>query len=209
MVLPARRRIGRRTRDNGQYRARRVVGIHCGDTASLPGLNLPTTSIRLALWVDALTDLGLERSIIPTPQKPPFTHSLALGALTAIIVFSLATASLAAIYFKQQRQIMSKIVAPVSIALIAVSNDDNRAGAINVTTAAPSHLYVLFNKSADETFLVYPTKDAIAKDELANGLTTITLTDDLKSSWQASSRNLLVVNVRRNLRLLRVMWRGT
>lgn len=36
-----------------------VVGLHCGDTATLPGLNLPMTSIRLALWVDALRDLDL------------------------------------------------------------------------------------------------------------------------------------------------------
>src|SRR5437660_1430389 len=34
----------------------RVVAIHCGDTATLPGLNLPTTSIRLALWVDSLRE---------------------------------------------------------------------------------------------------------------------------------------------------------
>mgnify|MGYP000358410202 FL=1 len=37
-----------------------VVALHCGDTASLPGLNLPTTSIRLALWIDALKELGIE-----------------------------------------------------------------------------------------------------------------------------------------------------
>ncbi len=36
-----------------------VVAIHCGDTATLPGLNLPTTSIRMALWIDALTELDL------------------------------------------------------------------------------------------------------------------------------------------------------
>lgn len=39
--------------------ARGIVAIHCGDTATIPGLNLPTTSIRLALWVDALRELGL------------------------------------------------------------------------------------------------------------------------------------------------------
>lgn len=37
-----------------------VVAIHCGDTASIPGLNLPTTSIRLALWIDALKELDIE-----------------------------------------------------------------------------------------------------------------------------------------------------
>jgi len=36
-----------------------VVAVHCGDTATLPGLNLATTSIRLALWIDALRELNL------------------------------------------------------------------------------------------------------------------------------------------------------
>ncbi len=39
-----------------------VIAIHCGDTATLPGLNLPTTSIRLALWVDALRELGVSEN---------------------------------------------------------------------------------------------------------------------------------------------------
>ncbi len=39
-----------------------VVAVHCGDTATLPGLNLPTTSIRLALWIDALRELGLSET---------------------------------------------------------------------------------------------------------------------------------------------------
>ena len=47
-----------------------VVAIHCGDTASLPGLNLPTTSIRLALWIDALRELGLsETAPVVTAQE--------------------------------------------------------------------------------------------------------------------------------------------
>lgn len=39
-----------------------VVAIHCGDTATLPGLNLPTTSIRMALWVDAISELDLQET---------------------------------------------------------------------------------------------------------------------------------------------------
>jgi hypothetical protein len=41
----------------------KVVAIHCGDTATLPGLNLPTTSIRLALWIDALRELGVRETV--------------------------------------------------------------------------------------------------------------------------------------------------
>jgi hypothetical protein len=42
---------------------RSVVAVHCGDTASLPGLNLPTSSIRLALWVDALRELAIKPTV--------------------------------------------------------------------------------------------------------------------------------------------------
>ncbi len=41
-----------------------VVALHCGDTATLPGLNLPTTSIRLALWIDALKELNIEENLV-------------------------------------------------------------------------------------------------------------------------------------------------
>ena len=40
-----------------------IVAVHCGDTATLPGLGLPTTSIRLALWVDALRELGVGETV--------------------------------------------------------------------------------------------------------------------------------------------------
>ena len=77
-----------------------VVGIHCGDTASLPGLNLPTTSIRLALWVDALKDLGIERVVTPvsTEQKRSLIYQLSLGLLSAGMTLGALTAILAALY---------------------------------------------------------------------------------------------------------------
>lgn len=182
-----------------------VVGIHCGDTASLPGLNLPTTSIRLALWVDALKELGIDRSIVPTSstQRLSLTQQLILGALTAIIVLGVAVAALAAVYFNQQKQIAGVTVPPVSVALVG-AGDDNHVAAVNVTTAAPSHLYVLFNKGEDRTYLVYPSMDAIGKDELANGTTTIQLPDDLKSSWQSSTGNLRIVTMKPDLKLITV-----
>lgn len=61
-----------------------VVAIHCGDTASLPGLNLPTTSIRLGLWIDALREFGLQ----PTSASAK-TASGAQGWLSRSIIFLL------------------------------------------------------------------------------------------------------------------------
>lgn len=46
-----------------------VVALHCGDTATLPGLNLPTTSIRLALSVDALKELGIEENLVQAERS--------------------------------------------------------------------------------------------------------------------------------------------
>ena len=46
-----------------------VVAIHCGDTATLPGLNLATTSIRLSLWIDAVRELGLSQSAGQLPAR--------------------------------------------------------------------------------------------------------------------------------------------
>ncbi|CAN5320488.1 hypothetical protein BH11CYA1_BH11CYA1_44830 [soil metagenome] len=67
-----------------------VVALHCGDTASLPGLNLPTTSIRLALWIDALKDLGIEpNAIVEEPSTTPSAVPL-VAAFIAMFVLSLA-----------------------------------------------------------------------------------------------------------------------
>ena len=70
-----------------------VVAVHCGDTATLPGLNLPTTSIRLALWVDALRELGLHetKAGYGGAKFNPFMIggiSLVLSALTGYFVAS-------------------------------------------------------------------------------------------------------------------------
>lgn len=70
-----------------------VVALHCGDTATLPGLNLPTTSIRLALWVDALKELGIEpNAIVEEPSNTPSAAPLVM-AFIAMFVLSLAGAS--------------------------------------------------------------------------------------------------------------------
>jgi len=74
-----------------------VVAMHCGDTASLPGLNLPTTSIRLALWVDALKELGVEENlkyIRPKSAKAAVSPALAF-CLSAMIIFLIGSGLLA------------------------------------------------------------------------------------------------------------------
>ncbi len=61
-----------------------VVAIHCGDTATLPGLNLATTSIRLALSVDSLMALGISES---APMSSTTTVGALLGLIPGVIAF--------------------------------------------------------------------------------------------------------------------------
>jgi len=77
----------------------RVVALHCGDTASLPGLNLPTTSIRLALWIDALRELNIKET---APATDPATRAemLFVGATVLLVALMLSfTITLVALSF--------------------------------------------------------------------------------------------------------------
>lgn len=73
-----------------------VIGLHCGDTATLPGLNLPTTSIRLTLWIDALRDLGVRETtpLLSSNRTRTAMVSLMAFGLTACIAFIAAFFSL-------------------------------------------------------------------------------------------------------------------
>ncbi len=70
-----------------------VVAMHCGDTASLPGLNLPTTSIRLCLSIDALKELGVQaNSIVEEPNTSPSTLPLVASFILAFLTAFVAAA---------------------------------------------------------------------------------------------------------------------
>jgi hypothetical protein len=75
-----------------------VVAIHCGDTATLPGLNLPTTSIRMALSVDALMALGVAET---TETQSPGLGSL-VPAVIAFILCGFLTLGVFAYQYKDQ-----------------------------------------------------------------------------------------------------------
>ncbi len=73
-----------------------LVALHCGDTATLPGLNLPTTSIRLALWVDSLRELGIEGVMATTGAKSGMQLSPATLVAAFWLVFLLAMGGVSA-----------------------------------------------------------------------------------------------------------------
>lgn len=81
-----------------------VVAIHCGDTATLPGLNLPTTSIRMALSVDALMALGVAET---TESQTPSLGSL-VPAIIAFIVCGFLTLGVFAYQYKDQWAVTPK-----------------------------------------------------------------------------------------------------
>lgn len=65
-----------------------IVAVHCGDTATIPGLNLPTTSIRLALWVDALRELGIQETASSqgAGQRSPLISACLAFLLSALLI---------------------------------------------------------------------------------------------------------------------------
>lgn len=62
-----------------------VIALHCGDTATLPGLNLPTTSIRLALSIDALRALDIAET------KPQNESSVVFALGPGLLAFLVTT----------------------------------------------------------------------------------------------------------------------
>ena len=75
-----------------------IVAVHCGDTATLPGLNLPTTSIRLALWVDALRELGISETAVSTNKSKNSVWAPVLAFLISAVIVG----ACAYLYFVQQ-----------------------------------------------------------------------------------------------------------
>jgi hypothetical protein len=137
-----------------------VVAIHCGDTASLPGLNLPTSSIRLALWVDALRELAIkatasESSIASSVSLRSWraAQELALAFLLSCAfatVVVLAGATAADIAHKKWK-IDKPLVSPVRVTVTKVGNDTGRPQLIRLklsaTSAARAFLFGANNKS--------------------------------------------------------------
>lgn len=139
-----------------------VVAMHCGDTASLPGLNLPTTSIRLALWVDALKDLGVEENlkfVKPKSAKAAISPALSF-CLSAMIVFLLSSGLLAKPLIDSwtihQPQLM-----PVSITFNKPRSDYYYGEPLIIQFRAHSNCFVhLFQLEGSKVTLLWPLAGA-------------------------------------------------
>jgi hypothetical protein len=118
-----------------------VVAIHCGDTASLPGLNLPTTSIRLALWIDALRELAIK----PTAKGERLASLVKLRSWSAYVELVLAflvSSSLTLIVVligatafdigHHKGKIDNPTVLPVRVTAVNIPSDVHRPAALRI-----------------------------------------------------------------------------
>jgi len=150
-----------------------VVALHCGDTATLPGLNLPTTSIRLALWVDALRDLGVEGST----QPPPPVKAGAMGILLTkfAVGFALAFALVAAILIApslSSLQIDAPKVKPILVHFNHPRNGYRLNEPVEITLKANSDcsLYLFLEESdSPAIYRLFPQDDTGALAALKAG----------------------------------------
>lgn len=135
-----------------------VVAMHCGDTASLPGLNLPTTSIRLALWVDSLKDLGVEENLkMARPRSAKVAASPVLAFCLAAIVVFLVGSSLLAKPLVDSWTTAQPPIMPISISFNKPRTDYYVGEPLIIQFSTNSDCFVhLFEIDLDKVTLIYP-----------------------------------------------------
>ena len=145
-----------------------VVALHCGDTASLPGLNLPTTSIRLALFIDALKDLGVSsnQNRIAKQKTEKFQKlNFLTGANVAVAILCALTTIFAVLgaqlglqeYKKRNTQTVSNTV---SIQYKEKDAPDKGKLQLVLTPNSNSRIYAIF-VGPEHTSLMYPAPNAL------------------------------------------------
>lgn len=138
-----------------------IVAVHCGDTATLPGLGLPTTSIRLALWVDALRELGInETSGVQGDNK-----SWIFPALLAFLLTAGAVAYGTTLFFGEQAKRTWSWSEP-KIPSVKLSFNEPISGykfmeqvKISIAPQGTCIVYLFAVDKADNVCLLYPQKE--------------------------------------------------
>ncbi len=136
-----------------------ILAVHCGDTATLPGLNLPTTSIRLALWVDALRELGLNETVRPgTPgsaiQLMPAFIAFAISALIGgFLSYDMISKEIKAKWTPVEPK-----VSPVRVSFNEPVHSYKKDAKIEITLVpgSASYIYLFEVDNKDNVFLLYP-----------------------------------------------------
>ena len=133
-----------------------VVAMHCGDTATIPGLNLPTTSIRLALWVDALRELGLQQT------QPNYT-AVKKRWFSGLIAFLLACITgFALVYALTPRPVPTTLTQPALMPLEVTFNErldryqPDEVVEIYLVPKAPCYAFTFLTNEQGQVVQLYP-----------------------------------------------------
>jgi hypothetical protein len=180
-----------------------VVAMHCGDTASLPGLNLPTTSIRMALSVNALRDLGVPGVVFnPALERNKkdstgriiwiFLYCFCLSAFAAIVV-------LGAVYVFRLETNKAQHVAPLHLSMVPADPKTSQGTTLRIESDLPVRIYVVY-KDDEHTRLIYPARDAL--DASFFGLLQVELPQDVKSNWESGKGQIYCVGLDRGVQLI-------
>ena|GEM_PF-497120 len=135
-----------------------VVAIHCGDTATLPGLNLPTTSIRLALSIDALRALSIPETV-PTETQGLF---FALGpGLLSFVVSSLVAFLVSGIIMVypnlESWRVGQSDIQPIEVKFNEPVDGYYLGQEVTITLTPRSDCYLyLFYVEGDRAWIFYP-----------------------------------------------------
>jgi hypothetical protein len=147
-----------------------LVALHCGDTATLPGLNLPTTSIRLALWVDALRELGIDGVMADNNPRKSARANPAFLAMAFWLAFLLAMGAVSA--YKaypvlSRRAGEGSKVKPILVSLDKPADSYEYNQKANLTLVPLSNCYVyLYAESGPNTFMrLFPNVPKGAPDD--------------------------------------------
>lgn len=138
-----------------------IVAIHCGDTATLPGLNLPTTSIRLALWVDALRELGISETVRGGAGAQHGSNPLPHAILAFILAAGMAAAAgwfIFAAQAKQAWQYDNPGLMPVKVSFNQPIEEyqPNEDIVITITPYSNCYLFAVSIDKDDNVCALYP-----------------------------------------------------
>jgi hypothetical protein len=142
--------------------ARGIVAIHCGDTATIPGLNLATTSIRLALWIEALRELGVAET-----RKTYLTGSSRMTALVAfLLMFGIAFGAGYAAFRKPAPQpvpIAQPEMTPLRISFNKAPDQYKKGQPIQITLEPTTPCYPFIMMGQEGLLMTLYPSDGIAK----------------------------------------------
>jgi len=175
-----------------------VVGIHCGDTASLPGLNLPTTSIRLALFIDALKDLGVSgnHNRIAKQKTEKFQkfnfltgQNILIAAVTTVMAMLLATGALLTAKEYERRKNQTA-VGSVEIQYKEKIGPGQGKMQIVLTPQKNNRIYAIF-VGPEHSSLMYPAPNALEQLPTATPV-TIDIPEDCQKQTESGQGKLLI-----------------